>query len=68
MRRSIVTCIRDAIEVLALCHNVTPVYDANVADALNKPVDQMTEELKNNKFHIKPQVPTKKTKNTIRLI
>ncbi|CAF0881197.1 unnamed protein product [Brachionus calyciflorus] len=46
MRRTIVTRIRDAIEALALCHNVTPVYEANMADVLNKPLDQMGDEVK----------------------
>lgn len=46
MRRTIVTRIRDAIEALALCHNVTPVYEANMAEVLSKPVDEMGEEVK----------------------
>ena len=41
MRRTMVTRIRDAIEALALCHNVTPIYEANMADILNKPIDQI---------------------------
>lgn len=57
MRRTIVTRIRDAIEALALCHNVTPVYDANVTDALNKPDDQMIEELKNIKVSYQASSP-----------
>ena len=45
MRRTIVTRIRDAIEALALCHNVTPVYEANMAEVLNKPLDELTDEV-----------------------
>lgn len=48
MRRTIVTRIRDAIEALALCHNVTPVYEANIMnDVLNKPASElMADEVK----------------------
>lgn len=46
MRRTIVTRIRDAIEALALCHNVTPVYEANMAEMLSKPIDQLGDEVK----------------------
>jgi phospholipid-translocating ATPase len=45
MRRTIVTRIRDAIEALALCHNVTPVYEANMAEVLNKPLEELTDEV-----------------------
>jgi phospholipid-translocating ATPase len=41
MRRTIVTRIRDAIEALALCHNVTPVYEANAGDFMSKPVNEL---------------------------
>jgi phospholipid-translocating ATPase len=63
MRRTIVTRIRDAIEALALCHNVTPVYDANVTDALNKPDDQMIEELKNIKVSYQASSPDEVNKH-----
>jgi len=43
MRRTIVTRIRDAIEALALCHNVTPVYEATIMnEVLNKPASELT--------------------------
>lgn len=43
MRRTIGTRIRDAIEALALCHNVTPVYEANIMnEVLNKPSSELT--------------------------
>jgi len=58
MRRTIVTRIRDAIEALALCHNVTPVYEANMADIINKPIDQLAiEELKNVKVAYQASSP-----------
>lgn len=56
-RRTIVTRIRDAIEALALCHNVTPVYEANVGDNLNKPIDQLAEEVKNLKVTYQASSP-----------
>jgi len=57
MRRTIVTRIRDAIEALALCHNVTPVYEANIADVLSKPLDQLAEELRNVKVSYQASSP-----------
>jgi len=58
MRRTIVTRIRDAIEALALCHNVTPVYEANMADIINKSIDQLAmEELKNVKVTYQASSP-----------
>ena len=58
MRRTIVTRIRDAIEALALCHNVTPVYEANMADIINKPINQLAiEELKNVKVAYQASSP-----------
>ena len=57
MRRTIVTRIRDAIEALALCHNVTPVYEATIADVLNKPIDQLSDELKNVKVSYQASSP-----------
>lgn len=43
MRRTIVTRIRDAIEALALCHNVTPVYESTIMnEVLNKPANELT--------------------------
>ena len=43
MRRTITTRIRDAIQALALCHNVTPVHESSsVAEALNRPVEQLS--------------------------
>ncbi|RNA28630.1 putative phospholipid-transporting ATPase IIB isoform X2, partial [Brachionus plicatilis] len=57
MRRTIVTRIRDAIEALALCHNVTPVYEANMAEVLNKPVDEMGEEVRDFKVTYQASSP-----------
>lgn len=58
MRRTIVTRIRDAIEALALCHNVTPVYEANMNEVLNRPVDKLVaEEVKDLKVSYQASSP-----------
>jgi phospholipid-translocating ATPase len=57
MRRTIVTRIRDAIEALALCHNVTPIFEQNVADLMNKPIDQLAEEVRNLKIAYQASSP-----------
>lgn len=57
MRRTIVTRIRDAIEALALCHNVTPVYEANMADVLSKSIDELADELRNVKVSYQASSP-----------
>ena len=57
MRRTIVTRIRDAIEALALCHNVTPTYEGTSADFLNKPLEELSEEIKNVKVTYQASSP-----------
>lgn len=57
MRRTIVTRIRDAIEALALCHNVTPTYDANIEDLFEKPLDQISDQIKNLKVTYQASSP-----------
>ena len=57
MRRTIVTRIRDAIEALALCHNVTPVYEANLADLLNRPIEELGEEIRDVKVSYQASSP-----------
>ena len=58
MRRTIVTRIRDAIEALALCHNVTPVHDeANTSEIINKSIEEMGEQLKNIKVTYQASSP-----------
>lgn len=57
MRRTIVTRIRDAIEALALCHNVTPVYETNMADVLSKPLDKLSDEVKDLKVTYQASSP-----------
>lgn len=41
MRRTIVTRIRDAVEALALCHNVTPVYEPSGSELMSRPIDEL---------------------------
>ena len=58
MRRTIVTRIRDAVEALALCHNVTPTYEAGLnADVFEKPLDQIEDDLKNIKVTYQASSP-----------
>lgn len=57
MRRTINTRIKDAVEALAICHNVTPVYEQNNADLANKPLDEVTDELKNSKLNYQASSP-----------
>jgi phospholipid-translocating ATPase len=57
MRRTIVTRIRDAIEALALCHNVTPVYEANMTALLNKPLNELGEDVNDLKVTYQASSP-----------
>ena len=57
MRRTIVTRIRDAIEALALCHNVTPVYEANTGEILNRQLNELGDEVKDLKVSYQASSP-----------
>jgi phospholipid-translocating ATPase len=59
MRRTLVTRIRDAIEALALCHNVTPTYEMNPTDTItsNKPINELSDDLKNYKLTYQASSP-----------
>ncbi len=58
MRRTIVTRIRDAIEALALCHNVTPTYESSLDEELfERRPDEISEEALNAKVTYQASSP-----------
>ena len=57
MRRTIDSRIRDAIEALALCHNVTPIYEGNMNESLTKSIDQLAEDVHNLKVTYQASSP-----------
>ena len=46
MRRTVVTRVLDAVQALALCHNVTPVYDDDKSEeaSLQVEADQQSQQ------------------------
>jgi phospholipid-translocating ATPase len=57
MRRTMVTRIKDAIEALALCHNVTPVYEGNSGDISDRTIEQLLQDSRNLKVTYQASSP-----------
>ena len=63
MRRTIGSRIKDAVEALAICHNVTPVYEQNLEDLLTRPLDEIANDLKDIKVSYQASSPDEVTLN-----